>query len=647
MSASTAISPAELLHSAELNAAPAPSSAFGPLPLAKALQAGLLAARAEFCGDLPAHLIGATAPERYDAAAATAERFQMLLGTASDDHALLDRLVQLAQADLGGFAWRSSTVASAVTSKLIERHKVELKSVAAVFEFDASVGERVLAIANAHLGRPVPGDSLQTKVSRILDRKFWLRHYSKLARQRDEFSFIKSGFVSAAGEKYISDRGLSRHSEALAAQQAWLESTVLIDHSAAASTGKFKYIKLADAAKRAAHRDASLWAFLTGIEQLSIESNLECALVTLTAPSSFHACPGTRSKLFDGVSTPLDSHKYIASRWTAFQRDLDNEGLAVSGVRATEPQGDGTCHWHVWLHYAPDTLPSILSRLAHYFQGDTARRVEPVVVRQVEADLAGRKVNKKTGERFSESFSVLRAGALVQRSTKPAAQVDFSVINRSYASGATYMAKYTVKSFDQSENSKRVHAWRWTWGVRGFQLFGLRNCRGLWDELYRATERPFDSRAAALWDAVHAEPGKHTRQVINPLTGLQEVEHYEGGTAAFIRLQGGLAAAGGAAGLRIKITYVPAEGRYGDFMKRRRGLRIMLGDTVLYSFKTREPGRWVMSAEGRVEQTFSALRRIPFVDAAELIELTCAEFKALLASYAAGVDPFTGEILDA
>src|SRR5690606_32519486 len=99
----------------------------------------------------------------------------------------------------------------------------------------------------------------------------------------------------------------------------------------------------------------------------------------------------------------------------------------------------------------------------------------------------------------------------------------------------------------------------------------------------------------------------------------------EGGTAAFIRLQGGLAAAGGGLGLRMRIYYVNARGRYGDTLKRRLGLAIYEGDNELYRAVTREPGRWVMCADNRASATFDALR------AAGTARFT--------------VDPETGEIL--
>lgn len=546
--------------------------------------------------------------EQRDAAQATAQRYQMLLGFAGINLERSRRLIELATQHLGWLSKRYSAsvqVAAVVTEKFVKAHAADLADIPS--NFNAAVAGRVLQLASAQLGRKVPGDNVGTQLARILDRQFWLKHFSKLARQRDEFAAIKSGSVSAKGQLYVSDLTLARHAEALAAQQAWLESSVLIDKHAA-SRGQFKHIKLAAAAKRAEHRDASLWAFLTGIEQLSVEAELQCALVTLTAPSRFHANPGNGGKHFDGVSTPQDSHRYIASRWNSFQRDLANVGFAVSGIRATEPQADGTCHWHVWLHYASAALPTILARLAHYFPGDLSRKVEPIVYRTVESDLSGDKRNKSTGERFAERFSVLRGADLVGRGRKPVGQVDFSVINRAYASGATYMAKYTVKSFDKSDNFKRVHAWRWTWGIRGFQVFGLRNCRSLWDELYRAVERPLDTQAAQLWDAVHNTPGRHTRPIINPVTGARETQEYEGGTAAFIRLQGGLAAAGRGLGLRIRIDYVDATGRYGDVLKRRLGLAIYEGDNELYRAVTREPGRWVMCGEDRVSATFKALR---------------------------------------
>jgi hypothetical protein len=108
---------------------------------------------------------------------------------------------------------------------------------------------------------------------------------------------------------------------------------------------------------------------------------------------------------------------------------------------------------------------------------------------------------------------------------------------------------------------------------------------------------------------VHSKPGLHTREAVSWLTGERQSFEVEGGTAAFLRLQGGLAAAGGSSTkLRIRRTYRESTSRYGDVLKRPFGLRIVDGDVELFTSITREPGRWLVVAESRVGETVEALR---------------------------------------
>src|SRR5262245_35813474 len=131
---SLAATPAALLDAAFEAAAISESASVG-LPLLAQARRNLAA---EFNGTLPAGLLGALPGDRADAAANTARRFQMLLGSGLS-------------------------------------------------------GPHVLRAAASHLGRKVPGDTEASQLSRVLDRSFWLKHYARLARQRDEFAFIKSG----------------------------------------------------------------------------------------------------------------------------------------------------------------------------------------------------------------------------------------------------------------------------------------------------------------------------------------------------------------------------------------------------------------------------------------------------------------------
>ncbi len=473
--------------------------------------------------------------------------------------------------------------------------------------------DHAVAVASREFQREIPGDSSASKFARITDPSFWRRHYATNAKRAHEFAYIRTGFVSGAKERYVSDSTLSLYRNYRESQQQFLNSYYVVDRKPN-SMGEHSRRLLADLAKSEEAKRAKLWAFLSGIEQLSVEAGLSCALLTLTLPASFHANPTTGGSSYDGVSTPQDGGRYLAMLWNKIQRDLHNEGIAVSGARFVEPHKDGTPHWHLWMHYQQAYLPRILAVIARYFPGDASKRVAAVRVRTVEADPRGKLYNKKDGSRFTECFQRFDPATV---SLKPAssrfkAQVDLSVINRAYANGATYASKYAMKTLQPGEGSEaeRVAASRWIWRLRSFAFFGIRNCLGAWDELYRAKEVPTDPTVKALFNAVHEKPGKHTKQVRNRATGRVEEIEVEGGTAAFLRLQGGLSAADGLVPcdhIRVRLIYKPVLNRYGDAVRVKVGMMVVRDDEYLYSATTREPGRFVLLSERNIDAAIASL----------------------------------------
>jgi hypothetical protein len=440
---------------------------------------------------------------------------------------------------------------------------------------------------------------------------------------------------------YVSERMLGFYRAYVAAQREFMQKTYLIDKTTAG--GKRFKLLLADVAKSEKAERAKLWAFLKGIDELAIESDLRCALITLTLPSRYHAKPTSGARGYDGVSTPADGHAYLCNAWNKLQRDLDNRGIAITGGRFVEAHKDGTPHWHVLCYFAPEHLEAILGVLARYFPGNAARGVAAVRVRSVEEDLCGALHSKRNGKRFTQCYQRFDlAAGLVSASQRFPSQVDVSIINRDYASGATYAAKYAMKTLEPGAASERLAAWRWCWCIRAFQLFGVRKCLSAWEELYRAKEEPKDPQARALWDAVHSTPGKHTREVMNRVTGKREAFTYEGGTAAFIRLQGGLAAAGRSCShIQVKRTYREAlgAGQYGDDVRRPLGIILisvsrgtagrLLSSVELHRCTTRDLDRWALVAEANVDAAFAALL-IPEAAPRDFGDLTLDEIQELL-----------------
>lgn len=473
--------------------------------------------------------------------------------------------------------------------------------------------DHAIAVASSEFHREIPGDSTESQYARITDPTFWKRYYSTNAKRAHEFAYIRAGFVSGAKERYVSDSTLALYRNYRQAQEHFLQSYYVVDRKPN-SMGEHSRRLLVDLAKSAEAKRAKLWAFLSGIEQLSVEAGLSCALLTLTLPASFHANPTTGGSSYDGVSTPQAGGRHLAMVWNKIQRDLHNEGIAVSGARFVEPHKDGTPHWHLWLHYQDAHLPRILSVIARYFPGDAYKRVAAVRVRTVEADPRGKLYNKKDGSRFTECFQRFdpATGSIKPASSRFKAQVDLSVINRAYANGATYASKYAMKTLQPGEGSEaeRVAASRWIWRLRSFAFFGIRNCLGAWDELYRAKEVPTDPTVKALFNAVHEAPGKHLKHIRNRSTGKVEEIEVEGGTAAFLRLQGGLAAADGLVPsdhIRVRLIYKPVVNRYGDAVRVKVGLMIVRDDEYLYSATTREPGRFVLLSERNIDAAIASL----------------------------------------
>lgn len=467
-----------------------------------------------------------------------------------------------------------------------------------------------VSLAEQAYGASIAGDTVESRYARISDPSFWSRYYLRQGKRAHEFAYIRAGFVSGRRELYVSDSTLNLYRNYQKQQEEFLRSHYVVDRQLN-SRGEFSRRPLGDVAKSAEAKRAKLWAFLAGIEQLSVESGLSCALLTLTLPSSFHANPTTGRGDFDGVSTPRDGSRHLSDLWNKIQRDLDNRGIAVSGARFVEPHKDGTPHWHLWIHYQKSQLNTILAVIARYFPGDASKRVAAVRVRSVIADIHGKLYNKRDGSHFTEQFHRfdLKTGELINVSSRFKAQVDLSIINRAYANGATYASKYAMKTLTPGDTSERVAAARWVWRMRGFQLFGINRCLGAWDEFFRTKEIPADARALALFNAVHHKPGVNTVQIRNKMTGESENVEVEGGTAAFIRALGGLTAAAtpGSVFVRIRLLFAKVKNRYGDITKAIVGFKVLFEDEYLFSSTTREPGRFVLISERNLEATISSL----------------------------------------
>lgn len=160
---------------------------------------------------------------------------------------------------------------------------------------------------------------------------------------------------------------------------------------------------------------------------------------------------------YDGTK-PDQAHKYLCNTWSKTRSKWKRDSIEVFGLRITEPNHDGTPHWHLLLFCAPEQMASMIATINRYFLEDSA-------------DEPGAKKHRVKVEKIDP-----RKGSAIG-----------------------YIAKYIAKNLDGhqlsedlfgteiKETCERVDAWRATWRIRGFQFIGAQVV-GVWRELRRLRE---------------------------------------------------------------------------------------------------------------------------------------------------------------
>ncbi|HLO96811.1 MAG TPA: replication endonuclease [Burkholderiaceae bacterium] len=193
------------------------------------------------------------------------------------------------------------------------------------------------------------------------------------------------------------------------------------------------------------------------------------------------------------------------------------------GFRISEPQHDGTPHWHLLLFCPPEQVESLVETMQYYALEDSPDE----------------------------------AGAAQHR-------CDVKMIDKSRGTAAGYIAKYVAKNIDgkhvgedlngkpATESAKRVEAWASTWRIRQFQQIGGPPV-GVWRELRRVKTLP--ANAPAHLQQAHRAANKQVQR--------------DGDERATVAWDDYCAAQGGVeCGREAQITLAMADaeqpGRYGD-----------------------------------------------------------------------------------
>lgn len=268
----------------------------------------------------------------------------------------------------------------------------------------------------------------------------------------------KIGVVRKGHQEYASRQTIYRRQQQKKRWQAFGEATILSLGDKQCSLDKIMI-------SRACCRAAELYHFAKALESIAEQDGLDWSMWTLNAPGEFHPAPSHGKNTWDDSTDPRQAHEFIAVRWGRVRACLAKLGIKLTGIRVTEPQGDGCAHWHLAIFFKPEDGPAI--RAAFRAQWPTNIGAHEVI-----------------GDREKGGF-------------------------------ASYMFKYISQAIAISDQGKEANhaciaadAWRSTWSIRAFQFFGMPSL-SLWRELRRQTVAPAgdDSVTAALWRSARRTDG--------------------------------------------------------------------------------------------------------------------------------------------
>lgn len=369
--------------------------------------------------------------------------------------------------------------------------------------------------------------------------EFWWRR--KLRRRHGcelESAAIGLGIVSKSRDLYVSQERFEARAQQNRRNQKMLECTLATNEE-----GKtYSLLELAAlSTSKKSNRRAELMTRVRGFDSIAQVNKHAGLFVTLTCPSRFHRYKTLQdgkliidNKKYDPTLTPAAGQKYLAQVWARIRAKLHREDIRIYGFRVSEPQHDGTPHWHMIIFCERHHASAVCAELLNYALHDTPEEI----------------------------------GALEHRCV-------IKAIDWSKGSAAGYIAKYISKNIDGEhvgqdfhqraalESAKRVEAWASTWSIRQFQQIGGPPV-SVWRELRRIASVPVDAP-----DALKIAHAAANKQLRDQVTGKPRVLWDK-----YCEAQGGVFCGRDAC---IKLVMEPAQGlgRYGEELsKRPSGVRI-------------------------------------------------------------------------
>ncbi|PKG97044.1 hypothetical protein CXF95_21730 [Paraglaciecola sp. MB-3u-78] len=291
-------------------------------------------------------------------------------------------------------------------------------------------------------------------IKRMCDKNWWMRRLRKIFNQAYQQTAIELNLVHKYKQIYASDLTVKKRQQQRAYNEQMLSSMSVINDAGQ----RFSLKELSDLnVSNPAVRKAELMVRMRGFEELSKEHGHQGIFITITCPSKYHAVyskSGQPNPKYQHL-TPYQANQYLCGLWSRIRAQWNRKDIKPYGFRVSEPQHDGTPHWHILLFVEPQHIDELKQVVSHY---------------ALEED----------GDE------------------KCAAQnrCDFKLIDPEKGSATGYIAKYVSKNIDglgldvgvYGENpitaAQRVDAWASCWCIRQFQQIGGASV-SVWRELRR------------------------------------------------------------------------------------------------------------------------------------------------------------------
>lgn len=286
---------------------------------------------------------------------------------------------------------------------------------------------------------------------KIRDLKYVKGLYFKFLIRELYFISQKKKEVGGKGDKnnYTSLKMMKIRKEQIDYNNEYLKNTLL-------SNGKTAY----DYKKTDKNKLIELYLTVKGYQDIANEKGFKWLFITLTLPAEFHSNPSKGKNSWDG-STVRDGKNFLQDKLRLMRGKLKSDQKEFNldngfGIRVSEPQKDGTIHYHIVLFVNSKYKQYYCDTFRYYFE-----RTEII-------NIGFRKENRNHGCLIIEE-GIDKDGVDVKE--------------KDLAKVSTYILKYCLKGYNINDVDNKdfvfskldaVNAWKAMNGIRAISDLGVK-----------------------------------------------------------------------------------------------------------------------------------------------------------------------------